>query len=299
MKPQPLSVGRGVSMLLVGMPGVGKTPFIASGANSCIIHPPADNMDSVPKDAPVKEIVVSNWKDMFETLAWANQLPSEESPDKWVWLDSISVWQDYGVEDLLKDAIERKPARAVAKGSTEYEVMDSVQSLYVSPEGKIMVPEFDADVPEYGINMKRIARWVRDMHGFAKEGKFNFGITAHPFEWFDPIDEEDMLAPWIQGKGMVTRICGYMNIIAYLQEVKQEGETTQKILFTKTPGFYGKDQFDCLPETKSGKRGLIDPTMAEFDELLAKARSGGRRKMSPAKKSKPAKKAKRAKAAKR
>lgn len=293
MEPQPLEEGRGVSMLVVGMPGVGKTPFIASGPKSLIIHPPADNMDSVPSGAPVKEIVVREWSDMFEVLAYCNQLPVKENPDIWVWLDSLSVWQDYGVEDLLKDAIERKPARAVVRGETGYEIAPSVQSLYVEG-GKIMVPEFDADVAEYGINMKRIARWVRDMHGFAKEGKFNFGITAHPHEWFDPISEEDVLAPWIQGKGMITKICGYMNLIAYLQEIPREDDEPQKVLFTKTPGFYGKDQFDCLPETKSGKRGLIDPTMEKFHKLLSDARSGrqgtGRRKPAKAKKSKRAKK---------
>lgn len=289
MEPQSLEDGRGVSMMLVGMPGVGKTPFIASGPKSLIVHPPADNMDSVPKGSPVKELVIRDWSEAFECLAYCNQLPVRENPDIWVWLDSISVWQDYGLEDLLKDAIERKPSRAVERGETEYAIDDHVQSLYVE-DGKIMVPEFDADKAEYGINMKRIARWVRDMHGFAKEGKFNFGITAHAFEWMDPIAEEQVLAPYIQGKGMVSKICGYMNIIAYMREIPRDDGPPQKVLFTKTPGFYGKDQYDCLPETKSGKRGLIEPTMAEFQKLLSEARDGrqGARPRASTKKAKKA-----------
>lgn len=272
MKPQPLNPAAGVSMILVGMPGVGKTPFIASGGPTLIIHPPADNMDSIPPGADVEEIVVTDWESSYEALHYCSQLPVQENPDLWVWLDSISVWQDYTLADVLNDAIERKPARAVEKGG-------------------LTIPEFGPDVGEYGTNMQRIKRWVRDMHGFAKEGKFNLGITAHPFEWYDPIQEEDLLAPWIQGKGMVTAICGYTNLNAYLQEIKRDGESSQKVLFTKTPGFYGKDQFDCLPETKSGKRGLIDPTMEEFSQLLEEARKGRgkrRRAKAPAKKSKKA-----------
>lgn len=267
MKPTPLRQGAGISMILVGMPGVGKTPFIASGGNTIIIHPPADNMDSIGSASNVKELVISDWSDAYEALEYCNGLEPKDSPDLWIWLDSISVWQEYGLADVLADAIERKPSRAIKKGG-------------------VTIPEFGADVGEYGTNMGRIKRWCRDMHGFAKEGKFNFGITAHPMEWYDPIAEEDLLAPNIQGKGMVTNICGYMNINAYLQEIPREDGPSQKVLFTKTPGFYGKDQFDCLPETKSGKRGLIEPTMAEFNELLAKARGNGGGKRKPAVKNK-------------
>lgn len=275
-------------MMIVGMPGVGKTPFIASGGRTLIIHPPADNLDSVPAGAPVEEIEVATWADMYEALAYCNSLPPGEFD--WVWLDSLSVFQDYGVEDLLKDAITRKPARAIATGETEEIVDESVQSFYVNADQEIMVPEFDADKQEYGINMKRIARWVRDMHGFAKAGKFNFGITTHPvFGWIDPTDEEDKIAPWIQGKGMITKICGYMNLIAYLTEQQRDGAPPQKLLLTKTPGFYGKDQFDCLPQTKSGKRGLPEPTMAEFDKRLAAKRG----KSKPTAKRKKVKKARR------
>lgn len=272
MPPKPISRGAGISAMVVGLPGVGKTPFIASGGRTLIVHPPADNMDSIPPGANVEEWVVEDWTQMYEVQMYCNNEAKADGFD-WVWLDSYSVWQDYGLRDVLQDAVERKPARRIEKGG-------------------IKLPEFGADKGEYLINMERNKNWVKDMHAFSKEGKFNFGLTAHAFEWYDPIEELDVLAPWIQGKGMVSAICGYMNMIMYLKPIRDEdGNISKKILFSQTPGFYGKDQFDCLPlKASTGERGLLEPTMAEFDELLAKARGGSTGKRSPAKK-KPAKKA--------
>lgn len=260
-------------MMLVGQPGIGKTPFIASNPKkTLIVHPPTDNMDSIPAGANVEEWVVEDWVQMYEVQTYCNN-DAKDDGFHWVWLDSLSVWQDYGVRDVLHDAIERKPARRIEKGG-------------------VKIPEFGADKGEYGINMERIKNWVRDMHAFSKEGKFNFGLTAHPFEWFDPIEELDVLAPWIQGKGMVQAICGYMNMICFLKGLRDEDDNlVGKVLLSQTPGFYGKDQYDCLPLKEStGERGLKNPTMGQFEDLLATARGTQGTSGRPAKK-RPGKKA--------
>jgi hypothetical protein len=161
----------------------------------------------------------------------------------------------------MEDAIARRPDRAVTKGG-------------------ISIPEFGPDQGEYKINFDRIDKWVRAMTGMAKEGQFNFGITAHPEEWFDPTADNgegaDVLAPWIRGKNMIPKICGHMNIVAYLQEQRSsENEEPQRVLYSDLPGHVGKDQFRCFPELKSGKHGIVDPTVPKLEAALRKARRGG------------------------
>src|SRR6185437_7068327 len=113
----------------------------------------------------------------------------------------------------------------------------------------------------------RIAKWIRDMVGIAKAGAFNFGVTAHPFEWYDPKAEEDVWAPWVQGKNMSPKICGYMNIVAYLEERRTE-KGVQRVLTVDQKGFVGKDQLFCIPELKSGTHGIVEPTMSKLETAI-------------------------------
>lgn len=242
MKPRKLSRDQGVSMLIFGMPGVGKTRLIATGPRTLIIRPPADHVTSVDFPTDAEEIVVRDWSDLMEAQHYVFTEGYERFD--WVWLDSVSLFQDYGMEDVMADAIRRKPDRAIEKGGER-------------------VPEFGPDKGEYRTNMDRVAKFVRDMQGLAEEGKINLGLTAHPFEMYDPVTEEDVFAPWIQGRNMVTKVCGYMNIVAYLSQPQPEKQSQagQTILLTRAKGFYGKDQYECFPELKSGRRGIVNPTM--------------------------------------
>jgi hypothetical protein len=257
-RPQPLDRGKGGFCILVyGVPGAGKTRFAGSGDRTLIIRPPVDHTDSIPADADVQEWVIDDWSGMLEAFQFLQQGGSEDYD--WVWLDSISLIQDALLDDVMVDAIARKPARSVEKGG-------------------IRVPEFGPDQGEYKINFDRINKWVRDMVGLAKMGHFNFGITAHPVEIWDPIREEELWAPWVQGKNMSNKICGFMNLVAYLQEVRREGKPTQRLLLTEAPGFVGKDQFQALPELKSGRRGLVKPTVPELTKAIDAARGPARKR---------------------
>lgn len=254
VKPQKLRQGQGVCMLLFGFPGVGKTPLIGSSeVKTLIVRPPTDHTTSIRSPHNVQELVVPDWAGMYEAKRYAQQEGWKEF--EWVWLDSLSVFQDFGLRDCLQDAVIRKPSRSVKKGGET-------------------IPELGADKGEYGTNMDRITAWIQDMCGFAAEGKFNFGIVCHPEEWFNPVTDETVLAPWIRGKGMIMKICGYMNIIAYLQEVQRDGKDPQLQLLTNAPGFYGKDQYGAFPKLKSGRRGIIAPTMAKVNDAIAAARVG-------------------------
>lgn len=236
-------------MMVYGVPGAGKTRLLGSGSRTLIIRPPTDHTDSIPDGADVQELVISDWSGMFETFAWLQQGAHKDFD--WVWLDSISLMQDVLLADVMDDAIARRPDRAMNKGG-------------------VQTPEFGPDQGEYKLNFDRINSWVRDMVGLAKSGSINFGITAHPFEWYDPVLEEDVWSPWVQGKNMSPKICGYMNIVAYLQEVRKKEEPIQRLLLTDAEGFVGKDQLQCFPELKSGRHGLVEPDMDKITKAITK-----------------------------
>jgi hypothetical protein len=212
-----------------------------------IIRPPTDHTDSIQTPENVREIVIANWSDELEAFQYVHQEGWKEFD--WVWIDSLSGWQDFGLRDALADAVARKPARGIEKGG-------------------IMIPELGPDKGEYLVNFTRITNMIQDFCGLAAEGKINFGITCHPSDWYNPVTEETVLAPWVQGKGMIPKICGYMNVITYMQEVQRDKKPPQLQLLANAPGFYGKDQYHAFPTLKSGKRGLIDPTMPQVMELF-------------------------------
>ena len=257
VEPQPVARGKGTSLLVYGLPGSGKTRLAATGSETLIIRPPTDHTDSVPVDADVEELVVDDWSRMLEVFQWGQQGGFKNY--EWVWLDSISLMQDHLLSDVMADTLARRPDLALDKGG-------------------VKVPKFGFDQQEYKINFDRLVAWVRDMNGLADAGVMNFGITAHPFEWHDPVLEEDVWAPWIQGRNMSPKICGYMNIVAYLQVQKRKDGEAQQLLLTDSPGFVGKDQYHCFPELKSGKRGILDPTMTKIEKAIKTARGGSRRR---------------------
>lgn len=239
--PQPLEIGKGKTVMLFGIPGAGKTRYIVGRCPKClIIRPPQDNTDSIAPGSDCTELIAEDWNDMNEYFSWLQQGAHEKY--KWVWLDSISLMQDELLDDVMDDVLMRRPDRGLVKGG-------------------LTVPEFGPDQGDYKVNFDRIAKWVRQMTGIAKAGAFNFGITAHPFEWFDPGLDEYVWAPWIQGKGMIPKICGYMNIVCYLQEQRdKEGKVGSRVLLTDQKGYMGKDQLHCFPELKSGRHGIVEPT---------------------------------------
>lgn len=281
--PQKLERGKGWKMLLFGVPGVGKTPLIGSDPSRrvLIIRPPTDNTDSIFPPHQVEEIVIDDWTSQLESFQYVHQEGWKEFDD--VWIDSLSGWQDFGLRDVLDDAVQRNPGkRGIEKAG-------------------ILIPELGPDKGEYKINFERISNWIQDMCGLADEGKINLGITTHAIDYFDPVREETMLAPWIRGKDMIPKISGYMHIVAYLQEVHREGKEPQLQLLTNAKGFSGKDQFHAFPALKSGKRGMVGPTMPRIIEAIEARRetpeeaeaepSGGVKQVRPKKAVKKIKKA--------
>jgi hypothetical protein len=156
----------------------------------------------------------------------------------WVWLDTMSGWNDVGLDDIWADVLAQHPHRRKAS--------------------------FDRS--EYKVNMDRISQWIRSAIGCQN---FHFGFTAWPFEMDDPFEDDGgtILMPYVQGKGMPQKLVGYLNFAGYL-EVKENSETSWRRLHVNhTKKAYVKDQFNAFP------KGYVDnPTLPKIVNAIDEAR---------------------------
>jgi hypothetical protein len=231
---RPVSASKCICWLNYGYPGCGKTCLIGTGGKGqLLVRPPTDHPDAI-LGSGVEEWVVEDWSQMEEIHDYLRHDGQEWD---WVHLDSISLFQDHGLDDIWEETLDRRPDR---KGQ-------------------------NPDKPEYGKNMVRLARWIRNMNGMAQAGMFNFGVTAHPMELWDADSDSEKLKPWIQGKQMSDKICGYMNVISYM-EIKQRKRVLR---FEATEDYIAKDQFNAFKNHR-----LINPTMPKFMRAINTAREG-------------------------
>lgn len=229
---KPVGTGSKLNIIVYGFPGVGKTVLLGSSPGKVlVIRPPIDHTLPLRGKKNIEEWEVKNWDEMMEAQTYLRD--NQGAGYDWVWLDSISLFQDAGLDDIWETVITEKPARA----------------------------RYGLDKAEYGINMFRLGGWVRHMVG---PGYFNFGITAHPAEMVHPEDDEalDILMPYVQGKNMATKICGYMNVVAYYRVVRKDGKERRAMSFRLTDKWYGKDQSGRLPRT------LYDPTIPKITAAI-------------------------------
>lgn len=257
---QEIGQSKTLNFMLYAMWGVGKTVFVGSGGpRTLILRPPTDHTDSIltfyPAGSRPKEWVIHDWDEMTEAHEYLRLHGGEW---EWVWLDSISLWQDTGLDDIWAATIAHNPARNVKHAGM--------------------------DKGEYGRNMDRLSAWVRNTVGI---DTFNFGITAFPTTKFEaPGSGDYKLMPWVQGKMMSEKVCGYMNLVGYMEKKKSKssGREYRQINFNETEDYYAKDQYNTFANGR-----VVDPTLPSLTEavLTAKgasappARSGKRKSTEP------------------
>ncbi len=230
----PLGRSNKICFMLYGPPGNGKTRLIGERDRTLIVHPPEDHTDSITTN-DAEEWVVSDWTEMYNVHEFARHEGAKHYD--WIWLDSISLFQDTGLDDIWDGVVATKPHRA----------------------------EYSLDKGEYGINMWRLQQWVRHMVSIPG---FNLGITAHPAELLNPMTKEIKYQPWIQGKNMATKIQGYMNIVGYLEVVEQGNKKVRVLRTAGTEDYEAKDQFDAFPKGR-----LVNPTMLKIESAIEEARA--------------------------
>jgi hypothetical protein len=226
-----------VRMMLYSFPGWGKSTLIAEGAKQYRTLIVRSSLDLMPRRAlqtGAKQVIADTHEKMLEILNWC-QMVEEPFPFDWVWWDCASIAQDVLLDDVWAGTIAEKPTRAFILGK---------QGQIIKPN---LSPTSGLDRGEYGRNMERMEQWVRHMVGCRR---FHFGITAHPMEGPHPTNDEggDLLRPYIRGKNMTEKFCGYMNMVGFL-EVIEEDTKYRRLHFAENSRFYAKDHFDAfLPE---------------------------------------------------
>jgi hypothetical protein len=241
MPAVPLTDSKSIKMFLVAASGWGKTRLAGtSPGRALFIRPPVDYIDSINPEDKLrhKQWVVRDWTAMEDVYEHCRHEGAEQYD--WVWFDSISSYQDIGLDDLWETIIVEKPARK----------------------------RYGLDKGDYWINMQRLGRWVRDMATLSDTGAFNLGITAWPAE-LSPSPEDDeidrKMMPWVQGKNMAMKVCGYTNIVAF-GTVTPKG--TRRLQLNETEHIYAKDQFDS-----TDKGYMLDPTMPKLVDAINKKRA--------------------------
>lgn len=231
-----------INLCVYGPPGIGKTRFIGTCAEAgptLILRPPVDHTDSIV-DHEVDEWVLHDWGEADDALLYLRNEGAEKYKGGWVWLDSLSLWQDQGLDDLWEKIIVEKPHRA----------------------------RWGLDKGDYHINMQRIGRWIRHMVGCPH---WNFGVTCHPRVTESTEDEEDpveKLMPWVQGKMMAPKVCGYMNVVGYMEWEKMRKRDVRVLHMNSTDKYYAKDQFSCFEDGR-----LINPTMPKLLDAISKGKN--------------------------
>jgi AAA domain len=220
------------TVMIYGPPGAGKTRLIGTGGKgTLIIRPPVDHTDSIITPG-FEEWEVSDWAEMNNVGEDLHHDGAKDYPDGWVWLDSVSLFQDIGLDDIWEGVIAAKPHRR----------------------------QYGLDQGEYGVNMWRLQTWIRHVVGIPG---FNFGIVAHPAE-LPNINGQVKFQPWIQGRQMSQKVQGYMNMVAYLEVVQQDGKEPRRVLRTRgTEDYEAKDQYDAFPNGR-----LVDPTMPKIVKAI-------------------------------
>jgi hypothetical protein len=192
----------------------------------------------------IDQVVASTWEDMGKVL---EHLRMSNHGYNWVWWDNISVAQDVLLDDIWEATTLLRPDR-----------------LALTPKGGL-------DKGEYGRNMERIQQWVRHMVGC---NTFHFGIMAHPFEGNHPTNDEGgtLLRPYVQGKQMTEKICGYANLVGFLELMENdEGVQWRRLHVKESPRWYAKDQYDAFP------KGYVDnPTVGKLMAAIEESKKSGR-----------------------
>ena len=233
--------------LIFADPGAGKTVLAGSSPNALLIRPPTDGTESLEKFGyECEEMEVETWAEMDEVYDHFSLSKSNEF--EWCWLDGISLFQEYGLDDIMDELV-----RPVEKGG----------------KGKIHREPYNPGIENYGTNMNHLSKWIRQMVTLP----INFGVTAIP-ERVEDRDGEVTYMPYVQGKNMSAKISGYFGLVANLRVVKGDDGEFHRVLYVQKDGkWYAKDRYNL-----TDKGYIVDPTIPKIVDLREKARGARTKK---------------------
>jgi len=219
-----------IRMLVYGDPGVGKTVLIGTSPRGLILDADKGSESAAAHGSKASKWNVSTWDELEQVQEYLRHEGHEEFD--WVWLDSISLFQEMGLDQIMAELVEAKPHR------------------------KVYLP----DKGEYGQNMNRLGLWVRSM----KAVPVHFGITAHTLRSEDD-DGRVLYLPAVQGKNMPDKISAHMGIVGYMYAKRKDGTIHRYLRTTKDAKHYAKDRYAAI-------NGVMEaPTVPKIMEAVQAA----------------------------
>jgi len=230
-----------IRAIIYGDPGTGKTVAIGKGMTKLGDHPSMLLINADGPDGPESirqrggDPDVWDVNGMEDLMEISDYLRHDQPEYDWVWLDSVTLLQESGMDRIMEGVVDRNPKR----------------SLYIP------------DRPQYLLSQNWLGGWVRQMRALP----YNFGMSAHEMRIEDE-DGEVRYLPAIHGRqgDLSNKFCGYVSIVGRLHVVttKRGGkERDVRVLETRRHGkYYGKDRFDA-----TGGR-VIEPSVQKITELV-------------------------------
>lgn len=212
--PQIVPVGddldKFIRMLVYSKPGQGKTVLAGTSPRCLILEADRGTASAKRLGSKAEKWRLDDWNDLEEALSYLRNGGTENFD--WVWLDSLTLFQERGMDHIMDDLVAAKSHRVV----------------YLPDKG------------EYGQNMNRISRRMRELVNLP----INVGITCHEFHFEDPDTGDVQIMPFVQGKGMPQKICSYVDQVGRMElKTNKEGREYPVIDFRGSSDFYAKDRY--------------------------------------------------------
>lgn len=221
-----------INLCLYAHPGEGKTVLAGTSERALIMDcDSGGTLAAKQQGSTAHAVPVTDYDQLTEVY---DHIRNDKHPYKWVWWDSLTLFQERVlIDDILVDAHAENPRQS----------------------------EDVASQREYLINMNRIGKFIR----MFADLPINFGVTCHVMISEDPSDGSVLYMPYVQGKGMPSKVSGYMNVVGYLGLKKNS--SSRRLLTQRFGKFFAKDRFNAL-----GKY-VDDPTIPKLETLINKSRT--------------------------
>lgn len=229
-----------INMLIYGHPGTGKTPLWGTGGERLLIMDSDDGYESaIASGSKAQRAPATSYDEVEDLYEWLKHEGHKELD--WVVWDSLTLFQDRTlIDDLTSDAHAQNPNQS----------------------------EWVPSKREYFVDHNRIGNLVRRFVALP----INFGISCHVMIDVDASDGSTLWQPAVQGKGMSSKVSGYMNVIGLLGNAiigkKPDTRTVKRLLTQQEGKLYARDRFGALGHH------MDDPTIPKLTAMINAKRQG-------------------------